>query len=478
MRRDIWQKRIPSILGIVMIVLGLGVTSYLVKSGVLFITRASPDNTPKNVRITNVSDSSFSISYTTSKQVSGAVSFGTLPGNLTDTALDDRDQQGGNVGSYNLHHISLKNLKPSTVYYFSITSGKDTFLNNNLPFKQSTGIKILSSPPYQNAVTGHIVNTNGQVPAEAIIYITTQGAQTLSSLSDKKGNYIIPINSIRLDNFGSYVPVSGNTIFNMLAVDETLEESNVTFYINQANPLPLVTISKDYNFTSVNTPVASVSANPEVHFPSLSAEIGTPIPGRTTKITVPKQNEGFTDQQPTFSGTASPSANVKITIHSQTPINITVQADGNGNWTFRPDQRLAPGNHTISITAMDKSGIIKTITQNFTVYAAGTQISGTAVISPSPTSVTPDLTPSPTATPSPSASPTAELTSALSPTEIVTQSAIITLSPTPSPTPTILVTQTPKSMVSGNSSAIFIGIAGIATAVSGAVIFILSHGGI
>lgn len=456
-----------------MIMLGVGVTSYLVKSGVLFITKASPDNTPKNVRITNVSDSSFSISYTTTKLVTGAISFGTSVDNLKNIALDDRDQQAGNVGLYNLHHISLRNLKPSTTYYFSITSGKDTFMNNNLPFKQTTGPVITSSPPSQNPITGKVVMPDGQTPDEALIYVTTEGAQTISTLVDKNGNYVLPINSIRSDNLESYVPVSNNTVFNMLLIDQALEESNVSFLINQANPVPLIVLSKNYNFVLSNAPIASQSANLQFHFSSFTASM--PQVSQKAQIIVPKKNEGFTDQKPLFTGTASPSANVRIVIHSQTPIEGSVQADTSGNWEFRPDQQLSPGNHTISITTRDKSGILQTITQNFTVYAAGTQINGSAIISPTPTILTP--TPSLTATPSPTltlspppASSTADLTPSASPTATVAPVAIVV-------SPTAILTKTPR-LVTGSKSALFVGIAGIITTISGAVLFLLSHGGI
>ncbi|MCL4353810.1 Ig-like domain-containing protein [Patescibacteria group bacterium] len=466
MRLSIWQKRIPSILGILMIVVGIGITSYLVKSGVFFITKASPDNTPRQVRITNLSDSSFSVSYSTTQRVTGVISFGVSRDNLKYTVLDDRDQQGGNVGLYNLHHITLKDLKPSTTYYFSITSGKDTFLNNNAPFQVATGPSLSSVPPSQNPITGRLVTPNGQSPQEALIYVTTNGAQTLSALADKNGNYVLPINAIRSDNLDSYVSVSPGTIFNMLALDGGSETSNAPFYISQANPVPLVILSKNYDFTSGISPSASSSASANTHFPSFPVSIsGSQI---KVGITVPKKNEAFTDQKPAFSGTASPSAKVKIVIHS-TPIETQVVADANGNWTFRPNQDLAPGNHTISITTRDKSGILRTITQQFTVYAAGTQIQGSAIISPTPTSI---LTPTPTPAPTPivpTASPTAVLTPTLAPT------AIVIMTPTPSPA---VITKASKLPVTGSNQAILIGVSGIVTTVAGAVLFLLSRGGI
>ena len=73
MRNTIWQKRIPTLLGILFITIGIGITTYLIKTGVLFTTKAGPSEDPHNVRITNITDSSFTVSYTTANKVVGSV---------------------------------------------------------------------------------------------------------------------------------------------------------------------------------------------------------------------------------------------------------------------------------------------------------------------------------------------------------------------------------------------------------------------
>lgn len=90
MRASLWYKRIPTLLGLFLLGAGLVTVSWLINSDTLFLTKASPPYTPENIRITNLSDTSFTISFTTATPVLGTLSYGTSPtgGNV---ALDDRD---------------------------------------------------------------------------------------------------------------------------------------------------------------------------------------------------------------------------------------------------------------------------------------------------------------------------------------------------------------------------------------------------
>ena len=121
MRSTIWSKRIPTLLGILLIVIGIGITSYLVKTGAILTSKAGPSETPENVRISNISDTSFTLSYTTQASVIGSLNFG-KDKNLGQIALDERDKEGS-LKEHKIHYITVKDLGTSTNYYFSITSG-------------------------------------------------------------------------------------------------------------------------------------------------------------------------------------------------------------------------------------------------------------------------------------------------------------------------------------------------------------------
>lgn len=145
MRNTIWEKRIPTLLGIFFIGISVILTSILVKQGVIFIGKAAPVYTPRNVRITNVTDSAFTVSYFTDEKIVGSINYG-KDQKYGQVARDDRDQQAGSLTPYKIHNITLRNLSPLTKYYFSITNGDETFLNNDVAFEASTDVAIDSSP--------------------------------------------------------------------------------------------------------------------------------------------------------------------------------------------------------------------------------------------------------------------------------------------------------------------------------------------
>lgn len=444
MRNDILQKRIPTLLGILLITIGVGLTSYLTKSGIIFVGKAAPIETPENVRITNVSDSSFTVSYTTVANIPGSLSFG-RDKKLGKTYLDDRDQQTGKINNYKIHHLTVRDLEPNTKYYFVVISGQITFFNQNdqeSPFEVVTGPTIIDQPKAQQPMVGKIILPDSNKPNEAIIYVTAKNAQTISTLVKLDGSYILPLNSIRSSDLKNYYNFLDNNILQLLVLGESLE-SQVLLFINQINPVPAITLSKDYDFTINSSALATPSAktaslSADMGFPSFSA---SPAKNKSSTIVIPEENQKFSDSQPLFKGTASPGATVKIIVHSPEEIKTEIKADKNGNWNYRPAQKLSPGEHTISVLATDQFGISKTLTQAFTVYASGTQVSESATPSATPTiAVTPTIIISPNL-PSPTSFPT------IVPTIILTPEP--TKSPIQSPGSSSLNTLTAAAVVSG-----------------------------
>jgi len=454
MKEPIFKKRIPTLLGIVMIIIGIAATTLFARHGVRIIGRAAPSETPENIRIANISDASFTISYITADKVLGTINFGQTE-KLGNIAFDNADSNSTPV-SHTAHISTIKNLAPATTYFFSITSGTTNFLNNEKPFRVTTAPKIQAqpdqSPPLE--MNGNIVFADNQ-NAESLVYISPGGGQMLATRVHPDGSYKINLSAVRSQDLASYLSISDNTTINMLMVGNS-EQSNITLLAKQIHNIPTIIFSKNYDFTLGTNPIASAAAS--IGFTSFSA---SPSAAKNPAIISPKKNEAFTDVKPLFKGIASPSADIQIEIHSDEQITTKVTADKNGSWTFRPQEALSPGVHTIRITTRDAYGILKTIQQSFTVFAAGSQVTQSA-------------TPSATVTPSisPSLTPTATLT----PTK------------TPIP-PTLFPTQTPKQIIvtptlppqqnipsPGNASFMIYGIAAIAATIAGTLFFLLTHG--
>lgn len=443
MKNTIWQKRIPTFFALLILIIGVGATSFLARNGALFVGKASQSETPQNIRISNINDSSFTVSYTTSDKVPGGILL-SKDGN-SQTILDDRDQSS-DINTYYTHHISLRGLSPLKTYEFSIISGQSTFMDNGSPFKTTTGPSLESST-LANSVTGRLILPTGEIPSDAIAYATIDGSQLVSSVVKKDGTYEIPLSNLRNEKLQVYIPIQDTTRLHLLFVGPATE-SHVNILLKQSSLVPLITLSNDYDFLTSTSPIATPSAEQSL-FP-LIPQINIPITSRDPQIITPKKDQGFNDNKPQFSGSASPSATIRILIKSQ-EIQAQVQADSSGRWSYRPTQGLEPGTHTISVTTQDRFGILKTISQSFVVYAQGTQINGPSVSgTPTPTP-TPKI--NPTATPTPiQASPTTAPT--LTPTPTVTIP-----NPTVSPSPTQVVikptTTVPTSALPAPGTSLF-----------------------
>ncbi len=455
MRTSILETRIPTLFGLVLLIAGLIITSIFVKTGIIFNSGASAGQAPQNIHITNITDSSFTVSYLTTQQTTGAVSL--KADTSSQTYFDDRYTQQPTTTS-SLHYITIKGLQQQTSYSFTIVNGNQSFTNNGSSFTVTTGIPLTTAQPSSKVISGHIIDTDGSTPMEAIVYIKSESSQVVSTLVNN-GIYTIPFN-LRNQDLTSYI--SDSKVMQMEVLGQN-KESNVTILASEVQNVPTIILSKNYDFTLSNTPIP-INNNTPLKFPSIASN--SAITNGPTIINL-KNGQAFSDQKPSFNGVASPGANVQIIIHSTPTIQTQVQAGTSGSWTYRPSESLAPGDHTITITTQDSSGIIKSITEPFTVYAAGTQVTQSATPSATPTIT---LGASPTPPILPTATPT------IIPIQITTAPLILS---TPTPTviqPIVYITPTSSPAITpGNSLVNTLGTTGIVTSIFGILLFLCAR---
>lgn len=437
MRKSFWDKRIPTLLGILAITLGTFLTSTLVGRQTNFIGQAAPTNIPREVRITNVGSSSFTVSYVTETDVVGTLSFG-KDQNFGLLAFDER----GKSLSSSVHSIKVNNLSPSTRYFFSILSGGETFLNNNLPYEATTGPTLPQEKPSGGFIVGKIMNTNGETLKQGLVYANVGSSQTYSAVLKQDGTYSISLEGIRSNDLSSYFDFK-DTKIKMLAVAKE-GKSNVSAKHKEVTSIPPIVITKNYDFTQ-DIPVSSTSATLQ-NFPDFPQTQGS---STIPRITTPAENQELSEQRPTFRGTAVPGSKITVVVESERE-EAEITVDQNGNWIYRPTQTLTPGEHKITISARDAFGVLRTITHTFVILAGPEEAqASTPSASPSPS-------PSPSFTPAPTSTPTA--------------TPIVILPQSPTPIPTIL----PEV---GNLNIALAGINLVKT-LFGGLLFIVSRGNI
>ncbi len=442
MKNKLFNRKIPTILGIILVLLCIPLTAFIANNQTVFINTASGSQEPQNVKITNISDESFTVTYITEVPSTGSISYG-LTKKLGESELESIDKEKGSFSPKKIHSISVKKLIPDTKYYFTIISGSNTYLNNGAPFEAITGPNISSPPAKQITIKGKIVLPDSSPSSETLVYLNAENSQLISSTTANDGNFSFSLEKLRINDLSAYFNTDENTVFKIIATDGFLI-SSASASLNQTNSLPIITLSNNYDFTQNISPGATGPGGLS-GFPST-------VPHKNNfklGITNPKDKQSITDRKPQFRGTSLPNEKVEIIINSNEKITTEVTADINGNWTYKPSTDLSPGAHTITIKTRDSSGILTTIIQSFTVLAAE-----------NPTAI--PISPSAIPTPMPLPSPTISVFTPL-PT------------PTPAPSPIIVPLKSKGGLPPTGSSSILLIAAGIITAFAGFALLFSVH---
>ena len=267
------NKKIPSFLGIIVIIIGIIATIFLVRNERIIQINAGPGQEPKNIEVSNVSDSSFTITYTTDDSVIGTLNIGETSNNLSIKNLDIRDKNSQSVSKYQTHHLVANNLKPNKTYYYTITSGDKTFSNNGSSYELKTAPSIGKNLSNKTVASGKVINPDGTIPTGAIVVVKINGAQPISSILNSDGSYSIPMSNLRTFGLDKFADVNEELPVNIDIFAGNLK-SQVNLSSNQLSNIPLVTLSNNYHFSEVNSVV--VKNNREnVTFPEFSSKANT-----------------------------------------------------------------------------------------------------------------------------------------------------------------------------------------------------------
>lgn len=180
--------RIPTILGLGLVILGIGSGVFLVIQNQSLTAKAGADQTPKNITISNLEDTQTTISWQTDTPTTGFVTYGI---NSPDeyTAFDDRDNQSPK--SYYTHIVTLTHLTPQTSYNFKIISGK-----TSSEVQKFTSLQTLKQNRFK-PIVGTVV-AQQQLLDDGLAHLSITGAVQSSII--KNGNFLIPISTLDIQN--------------------------------------------------------------------------------------------------------------------------------------------------------------------------------------------------------------------------------------------------------------------------------------
>lgn len=432
------RNKIPTILGVLVLLGGLFGGVILLNKAQIFRIGASPTITPKDIRVGNISDTSATVSWITEDQTTDFISYGDTQkiGTIINETQDD--------SKFTTHSITITGLLPSTVYYYKINSNGTTFDNGGTPWQFTTGPSISSQSQNSYTVSGSVITASGTPAKRAIVYITING-YLVSTLASDAGNYVVQLSQVRQLDLDSYANIDPtNTLLEIYIENESSDIATAKIYPQAANPVPTLVMGQDKDFRSLESSSEGQNPDANLSLPETStgeskfnvSETDTET-SKTKSVTLESVNNGetVTSDQPEFFGNGTVGQQITITVHSSEEISGTTKVSSNGSWKWSPPSNLSEGAHTIIISWIDSSGITRTITRNFIVQA------GEMPAFVSTPSATPTSTPLTTKTPTPTKSPTPTPTVKATATPKITATSLETSEPLPvtgEATPTLL----------------------------------------
>ena len=115
------------VVGVILSILVVIVGFNLIQS---VFTRAS-DSEPRDVLVTEKTENSAKITWTTGQETEGVVQYGLSPTSLNSVGQPETQKSLS-------HSVTLTLLSPATTYYFQISIGGQTFDNGGVPWTFST----------------------------------------------------------------------------------------------------------------------------------------------------------------------------------------------------------------------------------------------------------------------------------------------------------------------------------------------------
>src|SRR3989344_2789610 len=207
--------------------------------------------TPQDVRITNITENSFTVSWLTNTKTSDFLVWG--------KANQLENVTGNNPQSFEMiHYITITNLHPETAYSFKIISGGIEFDNaGNLWLTKTAPVQ---PPPKHSQIISGLVTTESGLPvAKALVLVTGDHLSPLATTTSESGNWFVPLSISRTENLLSYFTVSEQpelTIF-VHAGLEGIASANVD--ADNINPIPPIVIGQAQDFRD-----KSIVAPPEI----------------------------------------------------------------------------------------------------------------------------------------------------------------------------------------------------------------------
>lgn len=401
-------------------------------------TQADVGKLPKDIQVTNISDTSFSILWITEKPTRGVIQV-TPPDGQALTFYDDHALQS-QTQEFTTHSVTVRGMKALTQYTINFLNTPDKTLT------VTTGPPLSLNSNQLGPLHGSVKNSDGTPAVGSLVYLTLPGSQILSTTVKDSGSFLIPLNLLRTEDNASYLPINEEPLPVSLTIVSTSGEKTIaTTDTDNDAPVPDIILGQTNDFTQSQSLVQPTPVV-EQEKSSFQSVLGTinKMSEASSSVTLATPNQGgiIRSEYPFITGRGIPDEIVTIILGNNNPSVDTVRVKKDGTWQFTPKKGIAAGNQSVTISSFDEDKKPISITHLFQIMKSGTQVLGDATPSASPTTILP--------------------------------TPISTISTTP--IPTLLIEPTPTAEIPTTSTTIptyMLLAAGISLSIIGLLVFIL-----
>ena len=220
------KAKVPTLLAIFLLLLTTISFVLALKQFQQFRASANTSFYPHDLKITNIKNTSFTVSWVTTLPTIGFVKYQTI---------NSQNQTTMRTPNSITHFLTIQNLNPNTTYSFRINSNGQDFDNNgSLWSVQTSSSQTLATN--SNFISGTILNSRNLPAKNSLVYITI-GDQIFSTQVSVSGNWII-----------SLPPLAENSLLGILVEESPQSLASVKTNLVNANPIPTITLGHSYNF--------------------------------------------------------------------------------------------------------------------------------------------------------------------------------------------------------------------------------------
>ena len=376
------QRKIPTFLGILLVIVLMAVVGFVFESLSRGQTRASSSIEPKKVTVTNLSDTGFTIVWETEEAATGSILVSSSVGKKQ-SGFDERDASG-NMGKYVTHSTSIRSLTPNTTYTITILSNGKRYPSDAKNYQVTTLSPLVSAPGNIDSAYGKVLKTDGTPAEGALVFLTLENSQTLSTIVRSSGSWIIPLSLIRTTDGESYIQ-NAERITETIVVTEKDSESRILTDTLNDGPTPDIILGETYDFRNRDakkpTSTTLATAPQKTTTAVLGADTTKPKTSGSIVLTAPIEGASVSTTRPKITGLGIAGKKVTITLGIKNPIVGSTTVGADGLWSFTATKPLSPGKQSVTITTVDTKNTPVAITHTFTILKSGTQVLGDATAS-------------------------------------------------------------------------------------------------